>query len=79
MQDHTHLIGKLGGGTIVAAWVSKRTGEPIDRERVYKWQSNGVAWKFRGAVAEMAKIENVPLPQNFLGAEASTAVQHDGA
>ncbi len=73
MQDHARLIEKLGDGTAVAAWVSERTGEPVDREAVYKWKANGVAWKFRGAVAEMAKRKNVALPQNFLGAEASNA------
>jgi len=67
MQTHADLIESLGDGTVVAAWLTERTGQTVDREAVYKWKANGVAWKFRADIAAMAGEKNIILPQNFLG------------
>jgi hypothetical protein len=66
-QTHADLIDRLGGGTAVAEALAQFFDPPPDRDLVYKWKKNGVPWKFRLQVAELAKSKNVPLPDDFLG------------
>lgn len=66
MHEHAKLIEALGDGTAVAEWLSGRTHQPVDREAVYKWKKNGVAWRYRNLVAAMADELKVLLPDGFL-------------
>lgn len=66
-MTHSEFIKALGGGTEVAKLLSSATGQPIDREAVYKWiELNSVAWKWRGCLIGIARERGVPLPSNFL-------------
>lgn len=65
-MNHRALIEQLGNGTKVAAWVSKAAGETVDREAVYKWAANGIPWKWRPFVAQMAQEQQISLPAGFL-------------
>ena len=78
MTTHADFIDQLGGGTVIAAelW----PGAPVEqqdrlRERVYKWKKNGVPWRWRSAVARLAKRRGVPLPEDFFDFDP-TAVGH---
>lgn len=74
MTDHTALIDALGGGTKLAETLEERTGQKIDRERVYKWKVNGVPWRWRNTVAALAKKEGVKLPPDFFSVEPTSGV-----
>jgi hypothetical protein len=63
---HGDLIKELGMGTAIAAWISARSGEKLDREAVYKWPKAGIPWKWRPFVAAMAAEKNINLPEDFL-------------
>lgn len=65
MTDHD-LIKALGGGTAVAAELSRLTGAPVDRERVYKWQENGIPLRFRIPLARILIRNGIGIPPGFL-------------
>ena len=49
------LIDRLGGGTRLAQLLAEKTGQPIDREAIYKWKERGVIpWRWRSAVSSLA-------------------------
>lgn len=62
---HARLIDALGGGTKVGAELTKH-GHKIDRATVYKWKINGVPWRWRQAVADIATRKDVAVPSGFL-------------
>lgn len=68
-MSHRAFIDALGKGTAVAAWVSKRSGETVDREAVYKWAVNGIPWRWRPFLARMAKEKGVKAPKDLLPLE----------
>jgi hypothetical protein len=65
-MTHRTFIEALGNGTAVAAWVSKRANKKIDREAVYKWATNGVPYRWRPLVLEMARERGVKPPKDLL-------------
>ena len=65
MTTHAELIRSLGGGTKVAKALTAATGMYVDREKVYKWKDNGVAWHWRPDVTVLARTAGVTLPDNF--------------
>jgi hypothetical protein len=73
MHPHAHLIEALGGGTKVAAGLTALLGSEIDRERVYKWQKNGVPHEFRVPLARVLIGRGIAVPDGFLplGIDAS--------
>jgi hypothetical protein len=71
MIEHGAFIKSLGGGTAVAAYLSDRTGERIDREAVYKWGSQGVPWRWRPFLKPLAEAKGIALPEGFLPGEAA--------
>ncbi|NLG06052.1 MAG: hypothetical protein GX567_19825 [Clostridia bacterium] len=66
MKTHRELIEALGGGTAVASELSRMSGEAVDREAVYKWAVNGIAWKWRPYLKALADRKGVGTPPNFL-------------
>lgn len=74
-DDHAVLIDSLGGGSALAeALWGPRTGKKDRRaELVYAWKKNGVAWKWRPAVARIANERGVALPADFLPAAHESA------
>lgn len=65
-MTHRTFIEALGNGTKVAAWLSKRAGRSIDREAVYKWSANGVPYRWRPMLLEMAKERGVEPPKDLV-------------
>lgn len=65
-MTHGELIKALGGGTKVADWFASKGKPAIDREAVYKWQNNGVPWRWRVHIAKMAKEQGVKVPKDFV-------------
>ena len=67
MRNHAELIRRLGGGTAVGTLLSER-GHSVDREAIYKWQTNGVPWRWRPTVAEIAREVGLAaaIPDGFL-------------
>ena len=73
-MDQATLITALGGGTEVATWLTKATGEDVDREAVYKWRERGlIPWRWRPYLAMLAAEKKVSLPVGFLPASPSAA------
>ena len=65
METHAEVIDALGGGTELAAALSKYLGKEIDRESVYKWKTNGIPWKYRTPIAVLADRKGVEVPKDF--------------
>lgn len=59
---HAALIQKLDGPKAVA----ERLGE-VSEAAVYKWGKRGIPWKWRRAVAAIAREKRIRLPADFLG------------
>ena len=74
-MNHASLIVSLGDGTELSKEINARTGRPVDRDAVYKWKRNGVPWRWRQVVADIARERNVLLPQGFLAPESQGAAQ----
>jgi hypothetical protein len=71
MHEHADIIENLGGGAALAMALwgdAAGTGRPA--WRVYKWKTNGIPWKWRAAVAEIAGKSGARLPANFLSVVA---------
>lgn len=66
MHAHAPLIDALGGGTKIAEALTDLTGDPVDRDRVYKWKTIGIPWRWRGPVKQLAEKTGIPLPDGFL-------------
>lgn len=66
MHAHADIIKRLGGGSAVAARLSALTNTALDRERVYKWQINGVPWEFRVPLARILIGQGIAVPSGFL-------------
>lgn len=64
-MSHRPFIEALGNGTAIAAWMSKRAGKTIDREAVYKWATNGVPFRWRPMLLEMANERGVKPPKDL--------------
>lgn len=60
MNTHEHLIDRLGGTRAVADALGQNLST------VSMWRQRGVPWRFRPAVANLAKRQKVPLPKAFL-------------
>lgn len=60
MNPHEHLIDRLGGTRAVADALGQNLST------VSMWRVRGVPWRFRPAVANLAKRQKVPLPKAFL-------------
>ena len=67
MQSHAELIEALGGGTVLMGALKQITGWDVPRDNIYAWKRNGIAWKYRPAVARLAAEKGVELPAQFLG------------
>lgn len=65
-MDHKQFLKKLGKGDDIARWVSVETGEPIKRDAVYKWGSNGVPFRWRPILLKMAREKGVSTPSDFI-------------
>lgn len=66
-HKHATLVDQLGGGTAIAKALWGELGETnYRREGVYKWKLNGVPWKYRQFVADLARKKRIVLPPNFL-------------
>ena len=59
------LIKALGGVTAVAQALG------VSVSRVSNWGLRGVPWRYRPAIADMAKAKRVKLPAEFLQSEAA--------
>lgn len=71
MREHEHasLIKELGGGTAVATAIWGGIGpKGKHRETVYKWQVNGIPWRWRPSVETLARERGVRVPPNFFRA-----------
>lgn len=66
MLEHDGFIKSLGGPTVVAKQLSELTGENLDREAVYKWNKNGVPWRWRAHLLAIAGKRGVKAPKDFL-------------
>ena len=71
MIEHAQFIKFLGGGTAVAAYLTEKSGEAVDREAVYKWSTQGVPWRWRLFLKPLASEKGIPLPEGFLPEEAA--------
>lgn len=56
------LIAALGGVTTVAEALELKVS------RVSNWGLRGVPWRYRPAIADLAKAKRVKLPPDFLAA-----------
>lgn len=65
-MTHGEFIKALGGGTVVADWLTANTDSTVDREAVYKWGEQQVPWKWRGYLLAMAKEKGLSAPDDFL-------------
>lgn len=65
-MTHGDFIKTLGGGTQVAEWLSKASRTPVDRESVYKWANNGIPWRWRPYLLQMAEQRGAKTPKNFV-------------
>jgi len=73
METHADLIDRLGGGTRLAAALTRATGERFDREQVYKWKRNGVPYRWRGHVRRLAEAMGESVPADFVDAPLNVA------
>ena len=55
------LIEALGGPTAVANALGIKNSAVVGN-----WKKRGVSWKWRAAIAELARQKAVPVPPNFL-------------
>ncbi len=67
-MNHADFIEQLGGATQVAIRLTEMTGEPIDRDAVRKWKTQGIAWKWRLPVVALAQQlgKDRAIPKQFL-------------
>ncbi len=63
---HAQLIEALGGTGRVAGELN------LSLSRVSNWKERGIPWKWRYAVAELAKKKCVRLPAGFFEPSASS-------
>jgi hypothetical protein len=56
------IIEALGDTGVVAKALQ------LSDSRVSNWKSRGIAWRYRPAIAALAKRKRVALPDGFLGA-----------
>jgi hypothetical protein len=60
------FIDDLGGGTAIAARLTELTGQPVDREIIYKWKEHDhVPWRWRPLMATLAREKEIGLPEGF--------------
>ena len=76
-MKHSELIKELGGGTAVAeALKDAPGGGEVDREAVYKWAKlNRVPYKWRPALAAVARAQGKSVPDDFIPGGDSETVQ----
>jgi hypothetical protein len=67
-MGHKDIIEDLGGAAKVADLAGRFTGKEFKVDTVYRWQLNGVPWRWRAVVAKIAKQQGAPLPKDFMGA-----------
>lgn len=60
------LISALGGSRAVSAFLSDVFNEDVKQTAVCNWRHGGVPWRYRPAVASLAKAMNIALPDKFL-------------
>lgn len=66
------FIEQLGGSGFLANELG------LKQSRVTMWRVNGVAWRFRPAVAKIARRKRISLPAGFLDpAQAGSALGAD--
>lgn len=66
-MNHADFINELGGGTKVAELLAAETGEPIDRESVYKWRERDfIPWRWRPHLIAIAMRLGKHAPKNFV-------------
>lgn len=72
VMAHGELIRALGGGMAIARELASRAGglsrRDLERLRdtIYKAGSNGVPWRYRPWMADIAREKGVELPRGFL-------------
>lgn len=66
MVEHKDFITLLGGPTVVAKKLSELSGEELDREAVYKWNTKGIPWRWRPHLLTWARDAGIAVPDNFL-------------
>lgn len=64
-MNDAQAIHELGGPTKLAARL-KLKGVRVSAGAVIMWKINGIPWRFRPPVAEIADDEGLALPNNFL-------------
>lgn len=63
-HDHASIIKALGGPTAVA----RSLGDDISTAVVWNWTRRGIPWRWRPAVADLAKGRDIATPPDFLTA-----------
>lgn len=76
-MTHASLIEKLGGGTKLATLLQDAPGGgKVDREAVYKWAKlDRIPWRWRPAVAAVARAQGVAIPDDFIPGVEPEGVQ----
>lgn len=64
-MTHAEIIEKLGDYTGIAVALGE-PGKPLPIGTTSVWKSRGVPWKYRPALARLAKSKGVLLPADFL-------------
>jgi hypothetical protein len=62
---HADLVDALGGYVSLADTLTEQTGRQFDPRTVHKWKANGVPYRWRPLVAQLAKARSIALPKGF--------------
>lgn len=62
---HADLVDALGGYIALAEALTKQTGRTFDARTVHKWKTNGVPYRWRPLVAQLARARKIALPKGF--------------
>ena len=66
-MTHSDFIKTLGGGTEVAALITRASGKTVTRDTVYKWvERDTVPWKWRAHLVAIARKRSIRCPKGFL-------------
>ena len=66
LEEHARIVVALGRPRAVADLVSKSVGQDIPVRNVHRWRQNGIPWKYRPIIVELAAVRGIAIPAGFL-------------
>lgn len=65
METHQKLLSRLGGKDVVLPALAER-GIEVKPDAFRKWRDNGIPFKYRPIIADIASKKRVAVPKDFL-------------